>query len=176
MATSTKRPPAKKAAVKKAATKKAPARKAPARKAAAEKVAAKKAVVKKAPAKSAPATLDDDAAVAKEFRRVVNMTGDALDRWLATKESRVVGAKNGVTGTAEGGPESVGHRSGRRIIGLLAKDTYTTGDYAHMRKVIGYVRRHLAQRPASEDIGTSRWRYSLMNWGHDPLHERKGRQ
>ena len=27
-------------------------------------------------------------------------------------------------------------------------------------------RRHSAQRP--ENIYTSRWRYSLMNWGHDP--------
>jgi hypothetical protein len=38
-----------------------------------------------------------------------------------------------------------------------------------MRKVHGYVQRHLAQRPGKEDIGTSKWRYSLMNWGHDPL-------
>jgi hypothetical protein len=36
-----------------------------------------------------------------------------------------------------------------------------------MRKVVGYVRRHLAQEPAN--MVTSRWRYSLMNWGHDPL-------
>jgi hypothetical protein len=36
-----------------------------------------------------------------------------------------------------------------------------------MRKVVGYVRRHLAQEPANP--ATSRWRYSLMNWGHDPL-------
>jgi len=31
------------------------------------------------------------------------------------------------------------------------------------------VARHKAQRP--ENIVTSRWRYSLMNWGHDPLKE-----
>jgi hypothetical protein len=36
-----------------------------------------------------------------------------------------------------------------------------------MRKVVGYVARHKAQRP--ENMVTSRWRYSLMNWGHDPL-------
>jgi hypothetical protein len=28
-------------------------------------------------------------------------------------------------------------------------------------------RRHLAQRP-SGDVSESAWRYSLMNWGHDP--------
>jgi hypothetical protein len=41
-------------------------------------------------------------------------------------------------------------------------------DYAHMRKVVGYVHRHLAQRPTKERVEDSRWRYSLMNWGHDP--------
>ena len=41
-------------------------------------------------------------------------------------------------------------------------------DYAHMRKVIGYVHRHTAQRPGG-DVTDTRWRYSLMNWGHDPL-------
>ena len=46
-------------------------------------------------------------------------------------------------------------------------DDLSDSDYAHMRKVAGYVRRHLAQEPAN--IATSRWRYSLMNWGHDPL-------
>lgn len=45
----------------------------------------------------------------------------------------------------------------------------TDDDYAHMRKVVGFVRRHGAQRPAN--IHTSRWRYSVMNWGHDPLKE-----
>ena len=40
-------------------------------------------------------------------------------------------------------------------------------DAAHMRTVVGYIHRHLAQRP-SGDVTDSRWRYSLMNWGHDP--------
>jgi hypothetical protein len=34
-----------------------------------------------------------------------------------------------------------------------------------MRKVVGYL--HRAQRP-SGDVRETRWRYSLMNWGHDP--------
>lgn len=33
-----------------------------------------------------------------------------------------------------------------------------------MRKVVGYAKRHLAQRPN----GRIQERYSLMNWGHDP--------
>ena len=37
-----------------------------------------------------------------------------------------------------------------------------------MKKVIGYVHRHAAQRP-QRDVAQTRWRFSLMNWGHDPL-------
>jgi hypothetical protein len=46
-------------------------------------------------------------------------------------------------------------------------DDLTAGDIAHMRKVVGYVHRHLAQRPEG-DVSETPWRYSLMNWGHDP--------
>jgi hypothetical protein len=42
-------------------------------------------------------------------------------------------------------------------------------DYARMRKVVGYVHRHLAQGGPKDDKEHSKWRYSLMNWGHDPL-------
>ena len=37
-----------------------------------------------------------------------------------------------------------------------------------MRKVVGYVNRHTKQRPDG-DVSETSWRYSLMNWGHDPL-------
>ena len=100
-----------------------------------------------------------------EFARAVNMTAAELDAWLKTPESRRVGFKR------PGSRESVGHASGRRIAGILATPATELGaaDYAHMRKVVGYVHRHKAQRP--ENIYTSRWRYSLMNWGHDPTKE-----
>jgi hypothetical protein len=101
------------------------------------------------------------------FATVVNMDSRELDIWLRTAESRKVGWK-GATGDEK---ESVGHASGRRIVSLLGKrsDELAAADYDHMRKVIGFVRRHSAQRP--ENIYTSRWRYSLMNWGHDPTKE-----
>ena len=104
---------------------------------------------------------------AVEFADAVNMTASELRDWLKTEESRKVGWK-GKDGKAS---ESVGHASGRRIVELLGKKTVelTDDDYAHMRKVVGYVRRHSAQRP--ENIYTSRWRYSLMNWGHDPCRD-----
>ena len=107
---------------------------------------------------------DDPDEVRREFRDAVNMTPKRLEDWLGTEESQSVGQK-------DGDGESVGHESGRRIVALLStkKDDLTEDDLAHMRKVVGYVHRHLAQRPTKEDVETSRWRYSLMNWGHDPM-------
>jgi hypothetical protein len=105
---------------------------------------------------------DDDTYA--EFRDAVNMTGGELEKWLKTDESKSVGQK------PSSGAESVGHDSGRKIIKLLGtkKGDLTSGDGEHMRKVVGYVHRHLAQRP-SGDVRDTNWRYSLMNWGHDPL-------
>ena len=110
------------------------------------------------------AASDERAETLRDFRSAVNMTSASLEKWLATGESRAVGITHG-EGTA-----SVGHHSGRRIVDLLRKaDAELSGDdLAHMRKVVGYVHRHLAQRPAG-DVRHTRWRWSLMNWGHDPL-------
>jgi hypothetical protein len=90
------------------------------------------------------------------------MTAGEREKWLGTDESKEVGQKSSAG-------ESTGHASGRRIVALLRtnKSELTDDDYGHMRKVIGYAHRHLAQRP-SGDIGESAWRYSLMNWGQDP--------
>ena len=98
-----------------------------------------------------------------DFDSAVNMTASELEKWLETDESRAVGQK-------DGRGESTGHASGRRIVALLRtkKADLTDADRAHMRKVAGYVHRHLAQRP-SGDVRETPWRYSLMNWGHDPL-------
>ncbi len=106
-----------------------------------------------------------DEQVVQEFDEAVNMSRKELEEWLETDESKSVGQKSGGSG------ESTGHESGRRIVELLRakKSDLTDDDYAHMRKVHGYVQRHLAQEPAKEDVETSKWRYSLMNWGHDPL-------
>jgi Protein of unknown function (DUF3140) len=114
-----------------------------------------------------PSASDDSEAVRRDFAEAVNMTAAELERWLETGESRSVGQKG------DGSGESTGHASGRRIVGLLRtrKADLTEEDLAHMRKVHGYVARHLAQRPEQEAVETSRWRYSLMNWGHDPMKE-----
>lgn len=103
-------------------------------------------------------------AVYDEFQHAVNLQPQELEDWLGTEESRSVGdSENG---------ESTGHRSGRRIVEIKGtkKDDLTDADYEHMHDVINYIRRHTAQRPDS-DVEHSRWRHSLMNWGHDPLKE-----
>ena len=107
----------------------------------------------------------------REFREVINMTPAALRHWLQTDESKSVGmTPGGERVTEPGRAESVGHHMGERILEL--KETpaakLTPDDYADMRKVVGYVHRHMAQRPTG-DIEDSRWRKSLMNWGHDPM-------
>jgi DNA topoisomerase VI subunit B len=109
-----------------------------------------------------PWIVTDD--VHAEFREAVNMTAAELGRWLDRPESKDAGQKKSP------GAESVGHDSGRRIVRILGtkKADLTEADEQHMRKVVGYVHRHLAQRPSGDVTGTT-WRASLMNWGHDPL-------
>jgi len=85
------------------------------------------------------------------FYDAVNMQPKELEDWLETDESKSVGSK-------DGGGESAGHRSGRRIV-KIKRD--------HMNKVVGYINRHTAQRPDG-DVEDTNWAYSLKNWGYDP--------
>lgn len=98
-----------------------------------------------------------------EFHSSVNMTAKELESWLKTEESQSVGQK-------KDDDESIGHKSGKYIIELLKskKDDYSDDDLSHIKKVISYIHRHSAQQPEG-DVEHTRWRYSLMNWGHDPL-------
>ena len=97
-----------------------------------------------------------------DFYDCVNMQPKELEEWLDTEESKSVGDSDS--------GESTGHKSGRRIVEIknTKKADLADSQYEHMQKVVGYVHRHLAQEP-SGDIEDSDWRYSLMNWGHDPL-------
>ena len=101
--------------------------------------------------------------IIEEFDGAVNMTSKELEEWLQTDESKSVGQ-------SDGGGESKGHQSGRRIVAIRRKkkSDYTNDDIDHMKKVNGYVKRHLGQKPKN-DAENPNWRYSLMNWGHDPL-------
>ncbi len=106
---------------------------------------------------------DDQKEIVSHFKQAVNMTSSQMEKWLDTDESNSVGQK-----TSEGA-ESTGHHSGKRIAQILEKKPtdYTEGDFAQMQRVNSDVARHLAQRPGG-DIERAPWRYSLMNWGHDP--------
>lgn len=106
-------------------------------------------------------TNDAVAEVWDDWQDAVNMAPAELEKWLGTDESKSVG---------QGSGESTGHKSGRRIVEITRtnKTDLTDDDAAHMTKVVGYVHRHLKQRPDG-DVSETNWRYSLMNWGHDPL-------
>ena len=100
-----------------------------------------------------------------EFYDLVNMQPKELEEWLDTEEAKRVGQD-------DGDGESKGHKSGKKIVKIknTKKDNLSGDQYDHMNKVIGYIKRHKAQKPNS-DIKESDWRYSLKNWGHDPCKE-----
>ncbi|MGA0608202.1 DUF3140 domain-containing protein [Phenylobacterium sp. VNQ135] len=110
---------------------------------------------------------EEEAEIRRAFDALVNLSPKELKAWLATPQSKKVGM------VRRGETESVGRQSARKILAIKAKTVadLTDADYAHMKKVIGYCRRHLAQRPWG-DVTDTRWRWSLMNWGHDPLRRR----
>lgn len=107
-----------------------------------------------------------DKTMPREFHALVNMTPNELKEWLKTDESTQCGQiKDDGHATmipsiatlfanlAFRSPgESVGHESGRKIVAILEKknpekdvDQYDEEDLAHMRKVVAYCKRHLAQ-------------------------------
>ena len=63
--------------------------------------------------------------------------------------------------------------SGRKIIEILRKnpskdpEEYDEEDIAHMRKVVAYCKRHLAQEETAKRNTDSKSYKSLKNWGHD---------
>ena len=104
---------------------------------------------------------DDKDETYDTFYDRVNMQPKELEEWLETDESKSVGQDDG--------GESVGHKSGRRIVEIKRtnKADLSDDDYEHMQKVNGYIGRHTAQRPDG-DVEETDWCYSLKNWGHDP--------
>jgi len=98
-----------------------------------------------------------------QWRDLVNMAPQELEDWLETDESKSVGDSDG--------EETTGRASGRRIIKIKRtnKDDITDDQWDHMATVVGYIKRHVAQGGPDKDKKSSNWRYSLMNWGHDPL-------
>lgn len=164
-----KKNPAGKTSPKKAVAKTAAKKVTTAKKTASKQVkrtTAKKATPVKSTAKRPAPKMNPDNVI-KEFRNVVNLTPAQLERWLSLPDSKKLGFKDEVKAGTRG------HESGRRILKILGKrrDKYTDDDLRHMQTVVGFVRDHLTQKPPG-DIIASNWRYSLMNWGHDPTKQR----
>ncbi|KAL9598916.1 MAG: hypothetical protein Q9219_004181 [cf. Caloplaca sp. 3 TL-2023] len=106
----------------------------------------------------------------REFNEIVNMSSSELEEWLKEEQSENSGWAKG-----DGSDETVGHESGRKIINILNKnpdkdpDRYDEEDLQHMRKVVSYSKRHLAQEEKAKQDTDSKSYKSLKNWGHDPL-------
>ncbi|KAK0719901.1 hypothetical protein B0H67DRAFT_169528 [Lasiosphaeris hirsuta] len=116
----------------------------------------------------------DKGTVIREFNELVNMTAPDLEEWLKTQASTSSGwAKH----DHDGSGESIGHESGRRIVEILNKNPdrdpagYDEDDIPHMRKVVSYCKRHLAQEERAKHNTDSKSYKSLKNWGHDALNE-----
>ncbi|ORY83238.1 hypothetical protein BCR37DRAFT_336964, partial [Protomyces lactucae-debilis] len=112
--------------------------------------------------------------VISEFNELVNMTPEDLKAWLETEDSKSAGW----TGSSGDSGETVGHDSGNKIIKILEsnpdrqEDKYAEEDIDHMRKVVSYCKRHLAQeegmkeRKSEAELKETKSYKSLKNWGH----------
>lgn len=109
-----------------------------------------------------PAPKANDQEVRAAFAALVNMSPREIEAWHKTEHSKSVGQDSG-----DG--VSVGVRAGQRTLRLLRiKRAPNSEDVKHMRRVVSFIRRMRTQSPL-KNRETSRWRYALMNWGHDPL-------
>ena len=116
----------------------------------------------------------------------MNMDADELVEWLGRDESAGAGWSK-----SDGSGETIGHErygswicqcksspdhdfSGRKIVEILKKnpkkepEKYDEDDIPHMRKVVAYCKRHLAQEGTAKQNPDSKSAKSLKNWGHDP--------
>lgn len=83
----------------------------------------------------------DSDSTRKQCRQAVNMAASDLEKWLKTEQSREAGHQRGRE-------ESTGDSSGRRIVEILrTKRADLSDEYAHVPKMVGYAKRHPAQRP-----------------------------
>ncbi|OCF71592.1 hypothetical protein I204_07651 [Kwoniella mangroviensis CBS 8886] len=114
--------------------------------------------------------------VVNDFNEIVNMTADELETFLKTEGSESTGYQKD-----DGSGESIGHESGRKIVDILKRNPdkdpskYTEEDKEHMRRVVSYCKRHLAQEgklketKTPEELEKTKSTRSLKNWGHDPM-------
>jgi hypothetical protein len=103
-----------------------------------------------------------DDQVRAAFHALVNMSPREIEDWHKTEQSKSVGQDSG-----DG--VSIGVKAGQRTLQVLRiKRVPNADDIKHMRRAISFINRVRTQAPG-KNRETSRWRYALMNWGHDPL-------
>ncbi|UKZ50098.1 hypothetical protein TrVGV298_004354 [Trichoderma virens] len=124
--------------------------------------------------------MKDKKEIIQEFNELVNMTAKELKEWLKGDDSTSAGQAK-----EDGNGESIGHDSGRKIVEILESnpdkdpEKYTDDDVSHMRKVVSYCKRHLAQEEKAnnakpvEEVKKTKSYASLKNWGHDPIKKRE---
>ncbi|UKZ76560.1 hypothetical protein TrVFT333_004267 [Trichoderma virens FT-333] len=124
--------------------------------------------------------MKDKKEIIKEFNELVNMTAKELKEWLKGDDSTSAGQAK-----EDGNGESIGHDSGRKIVEILESnpdkdpEKYTDDEIGHMRKVVSYCKRHLAQEEKAnnakpvEEVKKTKSYASLKNWGHDPIKKRE---
>ena len=97
-----------------------------------------------------------------EFHEVVNMSSPELRGWLLTEAVDEHGAL----------PESDVDELGEHVLRILSKRKVdlTRDDLDTMSRVVEIIRTELADPPPA-GASDSRWRHSLMDLGHDPLHD-----
>ena len=105
--------------------------------------------------------LGDDIGAA--FRRLVNLSAASLRRWLDTEESQAAGlpatARRRRSATSRAAASSAileGQRGGRTRLHPRGRRLHPPPPGAAA-----------GQRTSTD----TRWRYSLMNWGHDPMQD-----
>ncbi|MCJ1411601.1 hypothetical protein MMC19_005692 [Ptychographa xylographoides] len=97
------------------------------------------------------------------------MDAPELEAWLKEEDSAGAGWQK-----ADETGETIGHESGRKIVEILKRNPsrdasqYAADDIPHMRKVVAYNKRHLAQEGKAKQDPGSKSAKSLRNWGHDP--------
>lgn len=131
-----------------------------------------------------------NAETCREFNELVNMSAPELREWLQGDVSK----SSGWHKSDSSDTETIGHErstvrsdlfveagltqtmySGRKIVSILEHNPdknpsqYDSDDLQHMRRVVAYCKRHLAQEETAKRNTNSKSYKSLKNWGHDPF-------
>ena len=97
----------------------------------------------------------------QEFHEVVNMTSRELRDWLRESQATL---------DAEPLPDQAGNPVGQQVLSILAKrrTDLTAEDAEVMAAVVDRIRTERGDA-LEATAGDAKWRYGLMDLGHDPL-------